>query len=124
MIQLSNILKGLWRQSMVRCADNSGVIKACIIGIGKNKWGTGKIGDRIRVSIRDKTSDCSIAEKTPKGIIVRRKKETKRKDGSYIKFDDNAFVMISKNKLKATKIKGPVAMETRHNCRNLARYIF
>ncbi|CDO63069.1 mitochondrial ribosomal protein L14 precursor, putative [Plasmodium reichenowi] len=124
MIQLSNILNGLWRQSMVRCADNSGVIKACIIGIGKNKWGTGKIGDRIRVSIRDKTSDCSTSEKTPKGIIVRRKKETKRKDGSYIKFDDNAFVMISKNKLKATKIKGPVAIETRHNCRNLARYIF
>ncbi|CXI81275.1 mitochondrial ribosomal protein L14 precursor, putative [Plasmodium berghei] len=124
MIQLTNALCGLWRQSIVRCADNSGVIKACIIGIGKNKWGTGKIGDRIRVSIRDKTSECGISEKTPKGIIVRRKKETKRKDGSYIKFDDNAFVMISKNKLKATKIKGPVAMETRHNCRNLARYIF
>lgn len=124
MIQLSFPVFGLWRQSIVRCADNSGVVKACIIGIGKNKWGTGKIGDRIRVSIRDKTSECNVSEKTPKGIIVRRKKETKRKDGSYIKFDDNAFVMISKNKLRATKIKGPVAMETRHNCRNLARYIF
>lgn len=124
MLHFSRSLLGLWKQSMVRCADNSGVIKACIIGIGKNKWGTGKIGDRIRVSVRDKTSECTVPEKIPKGIIVRRKKETKRKDGSYIKFDDNAFVIISKNKLKATKIKGPVAMETRHNCRNLARYIF
>ncbi|CBZ54314.1 putative ribosomal protein L14p/L2 domain containing protein [Neospora caninum Liverpool] len=122
MFSLSNFCLGLWRQSIVRCADNTGVIKACIIGI-RNKYGTGKIGARIRVSVRDKTPECT-APKMPKGVIVRRRKETRRKDGSYIKFDENAFVIIQKNKARGTKIKGPVPMEIRHNCKTLARWIF
>ncbi|KAF8821237.1 putative LSU ribosomal protein L14P [Cardiosporidium cionae] len=91
-------LGGLWKQSMVRCADNSGIIKACIIGIGRNKYGTGTVGNTIRVSVRDKIVECN-APKMPKGLIVRRKKEISRKDGSKIKFDENAFVPVSKNRM-------------------------
>eukprot|EP00929_Paragymnodinium_shiwhaense_P014802 TRINITY_DN122764_c0_g1_i1.p2 TRINITY_DN122764_c0_g1~~TRINITY_DN122764_c0_g1_i1.p2 ORF type:complete len:125 (-),score=29.38 TRINITY_DN122764_c0_g1_i1:82-456(-) len=114
---------GLWRQSIVKCADNTGIIKGCIIGLGQNKWGTGKIGDRIRVSIRDKT-EVWKGDKLAKAVIVRRRKETNRKDGSYLKFEDNAFVVIAKNKAKGTKIKGPVCLEVQNNCKSLARYIF
>lgn len=114
---------GLWKQSIVRCADNTGIIKACIIGLGKNKWGTGKIGDRIRVSVRDK-HDFYKGEQMPKGIIARTRKEVNRKDGSYIKFDENAFVVISKNKAKGSKIKGPLSYEIQNNCKSLARWIF
>eukprot|EP00450_Noctiluca_scintillans_P000761 CAMPEP_0194486878 /NCGR_PEP_ID=MMETSP0253-20130528/7367_1 /TAXON_ID=2966 /ORGANISM="Noctiluca scintillans" /LENGTH=95 /DNA_ID=CAMNT_0039327021 /DNA_START=187 /DNA_END=474 /DNA_ORIENTATION=- len=94
-----------------------------IIGLGKNKWGTGKIGDRVRVTVRDKT-DAYKGEQMPKGVIVRRRKETNRKDGSYIKFAENAFVVIAKNKAKGTKIKGPLCYEVQNNCKSLARWIF
>ncbi|EAN31744.1 Ribosomal protein L14p/L23e family protein [Theileria parva strain Muguga] len=120
---LSKILSGLQRMSILKCGDNSGVIKGCIIGLGRNKHGTGKIGDRIKVSVRDKTSDCIVNNKKPRGIIVRRKKETQRKDGMVFKFDENAFVIISNNKLQATKIKGPILLETRHNSKSLASKI-
>ncbi|UVC50196.1 50S ribosomal protein L14 [Theileria orientalis] len=120
---LSKILCGLQRMSILKCGDNSGVIKGCIIGLGKNKHGTGKIGDRIKVSIRDKTPECNVQTKTPRGIIIRRKKETCRKDGMVFKFDENAFVIISNNKLQGTKIKGPVLMETRHSCKSLSNKI-
>ncbi|CAJ1338007.1 unnamed protein product [Effrenium voratum] len=137
----------------VRCADNTGIIKAVIIGLGQNKWGTGKIGDRIRVSafqsklpepfssseVRDK-HDFYKGEQMPKAIIARTRKERNRppglafsleitgltpsfgpgelggKDGSYIKFDENAFVVISKNKAKGSKIKGPLSYEIQNNC--------
>jgi len=120
---LSSLRLGLWKQTIVRCADNTGIVKACIIGLGRNKWGTGKIGDRIRVSVRDK-HDWYKGEQTPKGIIARTRKENNRKDGSYIKFDENAFVVISKNKAKGNKIKGPLSYEIQNNCRALARWVF
>eukprot|EP00927_Polykrikos_kofoidii_P025181 TRINITY_DN2267_c0_g1_i2.p2 TRINITY_DN2267_c0_g1~~TRINITY_DN2267_c0_g1_i2.p2 ORF type:complete len:124 (-),score=26.14 TRINITY_DN2267_c0_g1_i2:76-447(-) len=123
MFMLSALRLGLWKQSIVRSADNTGIIKACIIGLGQNKWGTGKIGDRVRISVRDKF-EWYKGEKLPKAIIVRRRKETNRKDGSYIKFDDNAVVVIAKNKAKGTKIKGPLSYECQNNCKSLARWIF
>ncbi|CAJ1428910.1 unnamed protein product [Effrenium voratum] len=71
---LSSLRLGLWKQSIVRCADNTGIIKAVIIGLGQNKWGTGKIGDRIRVSVRDK-HDFYKGEQMPKAIIARTRKD-------------------------------------------------
>mmetsp|Transcript_22947 Transcript_22947/g.53689 ORF Transcript_22947/g.53689 Transcript_22947/m.53689 type:complete len:124 (+) Transcript_22947:67-438(+) len=123
MFALSPLRLGLWRQSILKCADNTGIIKGCIIGLGRNKWGTGKIGDRIRISVRDK-HETYKGEQLPKGIIVRRRRETNRKDGSYIKFDDNAFVVIAKNQAKGTKVKGPLCYEVQNNCKSLARWIF
>eukprot|EP00928_Gymnodinium_smaydae_P011007 TRINITY_DN14126_c0_g2_i1.p1 TRINITY_DN14126_c0_g2~~TRINITY_DN14126_c0_g2_i1.p1 ORF type:complete len:145 (+),score=21.71 TRINITY_DN14126_c0_g2_i1:64-435(+) len=123
MLFASAVRFGLWRQSIVRCADNTGIVKGCIIGLGQNKWGTGKIGDRVRISIRDK-HEWYKGDKLPKAIIVRRRKETNRKDGSYIKFDENSVVVIQKNKAKGTKIKGPMSYEVQNNCKSLARWIF
>eukprot|EP00746_Dinoflagellata_sp_MGD_P005013 gnl/MRDRNA2_/MRDRNA2_109691_c0_seq1.p1 gnl/MRDRNA2_/MRDRNA2_109691_c0~~gnl/MRDRNA2_/MRDRNA2_109691_c0_seq1.p1 ORF type:complete len:123 (+),score=28.83 gnl/MRDRNA2_/MRDRNA2_109691_c0_seq1:82-450(+) len=116
-------LLGLWRQSIVRCADNTGIIKACIIGLGKNKWGTGAIGHRVRISVRDKVADYK-GDQLPKAIIARRRKNTQRKDGSMIKFDENAVVVIKRNKPAGFKIKGPLPYELQSSARNLARWIF
>lgn len=110
--------------SILKCGDTSGIIKGCIIGLGRNRHGTGKIGDRIKISIRDKTSACNVQIKTPRGIIIRRRKETCRKDGMVFKFDENAFAVIINNKLHGSRIKGPVLMETKHACKNLASHIF
>ncbi|KAF8817706.1 putative LSU ribosomal protein L14P, partial [Cardiosporidium cionae] len=107
LFHLSRPFLGIWKNTILRCADNTGIIKACVIGIGKNHWGTGKVGDRVRLAIRDKTIDCT-APKLPYGIVVRRKKETRRKDGSHLKFDENAFIQIAGNKAKGTQIRGPV----------------
>mmetsp|Transcript_38854 Transcript_38854/g.58611 ORF Transcript_38854/g.58611 Transcript_38854/m.58611 type:complete len:124 (-) Transcript_38854:183-554(-) len=123
MFFLSSLRMGLWKQSIVRCADNTGIIKAVIIGLGRNKWGTGKIGDRIRVSVRDK-HDWYKGEQMPKAIIARTRKESNRKDGSYIKFDENACIVIAKNKAKGNKIKGPLSYEIQNNCKALARWVF
>lgn len=87
------------------------------------KNGRGGIGHRARLSVRDKHAWYNWIQK-PKALIVRRRANTLRRDGSAIRFDDNAVVVISKNKPKGTKIKGPVAYEVQHNCRNLARWIF
>ncbi|KAK1442678.1 hypothetical protein BgAZ_301960 [Babesia gibsoni] len=121
---LSQVLCGLQKMSIVRCGDTTGIVKGCIIGLGRNRHGTGKIGDRIKVSVRDKTAECTLSNKKPRGIIIRRKKETVRKDGMMFKFDENAFVVIANNKLVASKINGPVLLETRHACKNLASKIF
>eukprot|EP00920_Eleutheroschizon_duboscqi_P020119 GHVT01047948.1.p1 GENE.GHVT01047948.1~~GHVT01047948.1.p1 ORF type:complete len:114 (+),score=3.39 GHVT01047948.1:2443-2784(+) len=99
----------------------SGIVKACIIGLGRGNHGRGGINHRVRVSVRDKADGCDLPSRTPYGVIIRRRKETRRKDGSYIKFEDNAFVVIAKNKLKGTQIKGPVPYELRHSCKYLAR---
>lgn len=117
------LLGGLWKHSMVRCADNSGVIKGMIIGLGQDRFGGGGIGHRVRISPRDKTPECTV-NKLPKGVIVRRRKETGRKDGSYVRFSDNAVCLLHKNKVRGNKVKGPVPMEVRHNLRTLARYVF
>ncbi|KAK1938673.1 putative 50S ribosomal subunit protein L14 [Babesia divergens] len=121
---LSHVLLGLQKMSILRCGDTSGIVKGCIIGLGRTRHGTGKIGDRIKVSVRDKTADSTFTNKKPRGIIIRRKKETMRRDGMVFKFDENAFVVIANNKLVASKIKGPVLLETRHACKNLASKIF
>ncbi|EDO06230.1 putative 50S ribosomal subunit protein L14 [Babesia bovis T2Bo] len=120
----STLLYGLQKMSIVRCGDTTGIIKGCIIGLGRNRHGTGKIGDRIKVSVRAKTAECTFSNKTPRGIIIRRRKETMRRDGMMFKFDENAFVVIANNKLVASKIRGPVLLETRHACRNMANRIF
>ncbi|CEM31020.1 unnamed protein product [Vitrella brassicaformis CCMP3155] len=124
MLRLSPLLLGgVHRQTIMRCADNTGAMKVCVFGLGQNKRGTGKPGHLIRVSIRDKTPECTLG-KTHKGMILRTKKEVRRKDGMNIKFDENAMVMIAKNKPVGSKIKGPTVLELGWNARNLCRYIF
>ncbi len=115
-------LFGLHIRSILRCADNTGIIKAAIHGIGSNRHGTGKVGDVVRLAVRAKTPSYS-GEMMPRGVIVRAKQPRQRQDGSVIKFDENAFVVIAANKPKGSKYKGPVPYEFQHNSRNLARWV-
>jgi large subunit ribosomal protein L14 len=114
---------GLWIRSILKCADNTGIIKAAIHGLGRNHWGTGRVGHVVRVSVRDKTLGYN-AEMMPRGVIIRAKQPKQRQDGSVIKFDENAFVVMSNNKPKGTKFKGPIPCEFQHSSRSLAKWIF
>ncbi|EER05318.1 LSU ribosomal protein L14P, putative [Perkinsus marinus ATCC 50983] len=98
---------GLWQQSVVKCADNCGIFKAVIIGMPKWHHSRGRVGYAFRMAVRDKSREYR-GEKLPRGIIVRTKQPIKRKDGSTIKFDENAFIAISNNKPLGNKVKGPV----------------
>eukprot|EP00921_Rhytidocystis_pertsovi_P026544 GHVQ01042819.1.p1 GENE.GHVQ01042819.1~~GHVQ01042819.1.p1 ORF type:complete len:126 (+),score=7.12 GHVQ01042819.1:750-1127(+) len=123
MFNLSPVMLGLHRQSMLRCADNSGPIKACVVGM-KNRHATGGIGTWVRMVVRDKKPGAPITHHMPKGIIVRKKDRTQRKDGMVFKFSENAYATVSKNKPKGTKIRGPTLLEVRHNLKNICKYIF
>ncbi|KAL8452092.1 hypothetical protein Emag_002525 [Eimeria magna] len=116
LLRLSPLLLGLQKQSIVRCCDGAGIVKACIIGLGNRRHGGGKPGDRVRLSVRDRLQQQQQQQqKMPLGLIVRSRKERRRKDGSYISFGDNACILISKNKLAKGPIKGPVPFDISHN---------
>ncbi|CAD7936426.1 unnamed protein product [Amoebophrya sp. A120] len=124
MLALSRQLYGgLCLTSMVKCADNCGIVKARISAVGRQKKGNGAMGQRCACHVRDK-NEAYWGPRKVKGLIVRRRAPSMRKDGSVISFDDNAIVIIKKNKCLGTKIKGPVGYETRHTCKSLARWIF
>jgi large subunit ribosomal protein L14 len=104
MIQLRSVLKP---------ADNSGAKKLMVIGVSSKIGKTAKIGNVVNCVIHgaDPTGVVSNKEKV-KALIVRTRKELRRKDGSYIRFDDNAAVVIDKNGLpRGTRILGPIARE-------------
>ena len=104
------------QESRLLVADNSGAKEVlCIRVLG----GTGKryasIGDRIVVSIKSAIPSGDVKKGTvSKAVIVRTKKEIRRADGSYIRFDDNACVLLNNaGEIRGTRIFGPVARELR-----------
>jgi large subunit ribosomal protein L14 len=94
------------QESILRIADNSGARKALVIRVlGGSKRRYAGLGDTVVVAIKDAI---------PTAVIVRTAKETRRKDGSYIRFDENAAVLINDaGEPRATRIFGPVARELR-----------
>ena len=97
-------------------ADNSGAKKVrCIRVLGGSDRRYAGVGDLIVVSVKAAIPGGTVKKgDVSKAVIVRTKKETRRKDGSYIKFDENAAVIISDSKEpKGTRIFGPVARELR-----------
>ena len=97
-------------------ADNSGAKKLfCIQVLGGSKRRFGTIGDVIVASVREAIPNSNIAKgSVVKAVIVRTKKEIRRADGSYVRFDDNAAVIIDNNgDPKGTRIFGPVGRELR-----------
>ncbi|GAB4130104.1 MAG: 50S ribosomal protein L14 [Raineya sp.] len=104
------------QESKLNVADNSGAKEVlCIRILG----GTGKkyatVGDKIIVSIKSAAPSGNAKKGTvSRAVIVRTKKEVRRKDGSYIRFEDNAAVLLNNNdEPKGTRIFGPVARELR-----------
>ena len=104
------------QQSVVNVADNTGAKKLmCIRVLGGHHRKWGNIGDVIVASVKQATPG-GVVEKgdVVKAVIVRSKTGLKRQDGSYIKFDENAAVIIKDDKTpKGTRIFGPVARELR-----------
>lgn len=104
------------QESRLNVADNSGAKEVlCIRVLG----GTGKkyasVGDKIVVSVKTALSSSSLKKGTvSRAVVVRTKKEVRRKDGSYIRFEDNAAVLLNPNdEPRGTRIFGPVARELR-----------
>ena len=104
------------QESRLNVADNSGAKEVlCIRVLG----GTGKryasVGDKIVITVKSSNSSSSLKKGTvSKAVIVRTKKEVRRKDGSYIRFEDNAAVLLGTNdEPRGTRIFGPVARELR-----------
>jgi len=104
------------QESRLLVADNSGAKEVlCIRVLG----GTGKryarIGDKIVVSVKSALPSGEVKKgMVTKAVVVRTKKETRRPDGSYIRFDDNAVVLLTNlDEIRGTRIFGPVARELR-----------
>ena len=103
-------------QSMLDAADNSGAKKIqCIKVLGGSHIRTASVGDVIVVSVKEAMPKGKVQKgKVYKAVIVRTKKDIKRADGSVIRFDSNAAVLIGSNKEPiGTRIFGPVARELR-----------
>lgn len=102
--------------TILNVADNTGAKKVrCFRVYGGTLKRTATIGDIIMVSIRSAIPNGTVKKgEKSKAVVVRAKKEIRRKDGSYIRFDENAVVLIDKdNEPRGTRIFGPVARELR-----------
>lgn len=100
----------------MKVADNSGAKEVlCIRVLGGTKRRYASIGDTIVVSIKDALPSGNVKKgSVTKAVVVRTKKEVKRMDGSYIRFDDNAVVLLNaQGEMRGTRIFGPVARELR-----------
>lgn len=103
-------------ESRIIVADNSGAKEAlCINVLGGTRKRYASLGDIIVVSIKSALPSGNAKKGTvSKAVVVRTKKEVRRKDGSYIRFDDNAVVLINTaGEMVGTRIFGPVARELR-----------
>jgi large subunit ribosomal protein L14 len=104
------------QETVLRIADNSGAKKALVIRVlGGSKRRYARIGDIVVVAVKDALPDGTVKKgEVAKAVIVRTKKEQRRRDGSYIRFDENAAVIISDSgEPRATRIFGPVGRELR-----------
>ncbi len=104
------------QESRLSVADNSGAKEVlCIRVLGGTKKKYASIGDKIVVSVKSAIPSGEVKKGTvSKAVVVRTKKEVRRPDGSYIRFDDNAVVLLNNaGEIRGTRIFGPVAKELR-----------
>ena len=106
------------QESRLQVADNSGAKEVlCIRVLGGTRHRYATIGETIVVTVKSAIPGGDIKKGTvTKAVIVRTKKEIRRQDGSYIRFDENACVLLNgAGELRGTRIFGPVARELREN---------
>ena len=104
------------QESMVKVADNSGAKTAQVIRVlGGTRRRYAGLGDIVIVAVKDALPNGTVKKSdVARAVVVRTVKETRRKDGSYIRFDENAVVIINDaGEPRATRIFGPVARELR-----------
>lgn len=102
--------------TVLNCADNSGARKVmCFRVLGGSGRKYAGLGDTIVVSVKDAQPNSGVKKgEVARAVVVRTKKEIRRVDGSYIRFDDNAAVLIgTEGEPRGTRIFGPVARELR-----------
>ena len=104
------------QESVVKVADNSGAKTALVIRVlGGTRRRYARLGDVVVVAVKNALPNGTVKKSdVAKAVVVRTVKETRRKDGSYIRFDENAVVIINDaGEPRATRIFGPVARELR-----------
>ena len=104
------------QESRLSVADNSGAKEVlCIRVLGGTRRRYARIGDTIVVAVKDAMPSGEVKKgSVSKAVVVRTKKEIRRADGSYIRFDDNAVVLLNNaGEIRGTRIFGPVARELR-----------
>jgi len=103
-------------ESRLRVADNTGAKEVLVIRVlGGTKRRYASVGDKIVVTVKDSTPAGSVKKgQVSTAVVVRVKKEVRRPDGSYIRFDDNACVLLNAGgDMRGTRVFGPVARELR-----------
>ena len=107
----------LQQESRLTVADNTGAKTALVIRVlGGTKKRYASVGDKIVVAIKSGTPNGTAKKgQVAKAVVIRTKKEVRRKDGSYIRFDDNACVLLdsASGEMRGTSVFGPVARELR-----------
>jgi large subunit ribosomal protein L14 len=104
------------QESILKIADNSGAKRALVIRVlGGSKRRYAGLGDVVIVAIKDALPTGTVKKgEVARAVVVRTAKETRRRDGSYIRFDENAAVIINEQgEPRATRIFGPVGRELR-----------
>ena len=105
-------------ESRLSVADNSGAKEVlCIRVLGGTRRRYASVGDKIVVTVKSAMPNGAVKKgSVAKAVVVRTKKEIRRQDGSYIRFDDNACVILNQTgEMRGTRIFGPVARELREN---------
>ncbi|HDJ34119.1 MAG: 50S ribosomal protein L14 [Bacteroidales bacterium] len=104
------------QESRLAVADNSGAKEVLVIRVlGGTRRKYASVGDKVVVTVKSALPSGDIKKGTvSKAVVVRTKKEIRRQDGSYIRFDDNAVVLLNNlDEMRGTRIFGPVARELR-----------
>jgi len=105
-------------ESRLSVADNSGAKEVlCIRVLGGTRRRYASVGDKIVVAVKSAMPNGAVKKgSVAKAVVVRTKKEIRRQDGSYIRFDDNACVILNQGgEMRGTRIFGPVARELRES---------
>ena len=106
----------LQTESRLSVADNTGAKEVLVIRVlGGTKKRYASVGDKIVVTVKSATPNGTVKKgQVSRAVVVRTKKEVRRKDGSYIRFDDNACVLLNASEeMMGTRVFGPVARELR-----------
>ena len=104
------------QESRLLVADNSGAKEVLVIRVlGGTKRRYASIGDQVVVTVKDATPSGNVKKgQVSRAVVVRTKKEVRRNDGSYIRFDENACVLLAQTgEMRGTRVFGPVARELR-----------
>jgi large subunit ribosomal protein L14 len=104
------------QESRLRVADNTGAKEVlCVRVLGGTRRRYASIGDKIVVSVKEATPSGNMKKgEVSTAVVVRSVKEVRRSDGSYIRFDDNACVLLTaQNEMRGTRVFGPVSRELR-----------